>query len=186
MAENVNNSLLDEDLYDEDEDAQKDKFLTFRVGEEDYGIDIRYVTEIIGIQKITEVPDMPGFVKGVINLRGKVIPVMDVRTRFSLESREYDDRTCIMVVNINDLSIGLIVDRVIEVMDIPESHIEPPPRMGIGVKSRYIKGMGKVGEEVKILLDVNKLLFEEELMQITTESEEMIDNSTKKGAYSHV
>ncbi|MGA1823969.1 MAG: chemotaxis protein CheW [bacterium] len=159
--------VLNDDLYDEDdEDSQKDKFLTFHVGNEDYGIDIKYITEIIGIQKITEVPDMPDFVKGVINLRGKVIPVIDVRTRFSLEPRDYDDRTCIMVVNINDVSIGLVVDTVSEVTDIPESHIEPPPKTGRGVKSRYIKGMGKVGEEVKILLDVNKFLFEDELEQI--------------------
>ncbi|MGA1868846.1 MAG: chemotaxis protein CheW [bacterium] len=188
MTDNQNNKLFDEDMYDEDEDedAQKDKFLTFCVGKEDYGIDIRYVTEIIGIQKITEVPDMPDFMKGVINLRGKVIPVMDVRTRFNLQSREYDDRTCIMVVNINDIAIGLVVDTVSEVMDIPESHIEPPPRTGKGVKSSYIKGMGKVGEEVKILLDVNKLLFEEELMQIEKDRDTMIDTTTKKGAYSHV
>ncbi|MGA1825247.1 MAG: chemotaxis protein CheW [bacterium] len=186
MAENVDKGLLDEDLYDDEEDAQKDKFLTFCVGKEDYGIDIRYVTEIIGIQKITQVPDMPEFVKGVINLRGKVIPVMDVRTRFGLEPREYDDRTCIMVVDINDLAIGLVVDTVCEVMDIPESHIEPPPRTGNKVKSRYIKGMGKVGEGVKILLDVNKLLFEDELMQMTTEQAEIIDKPAKKGVYRNV
>ncbi|MGA1867353.1 MAG: chemotaxis protein CheW [bacterium] len=169
MKKNQSNAILTENLYDEDdkEDTQKDKFLTFHVGNEDYGIDIRYVTEIIGIQKITEVPDMPDFVKGVINLRGKVIPVMDVRTRFRIKACEYDERTCIMVVNINDVSIGLVVDTVSEMIDIPESHIEPPPRTGRGVKSRYIKGMGKVGEEVKILLDVNKLLFEDELEQIS-------------------
>ena len=167
MEQAKSKDSLNDDLYDEDdEDSQKDKFLTFHVGNEDYGIDIRYITEIIGIQKITEVPDMPDFVKGVINLRGKVIPVIDVRTRFSLESRAYDDRTCIMVVNINDVSIGLVVDTVSEVTDIPEANIEPPPRTGNGVKSRYIKGMGKVGEEVKILLDVNKFLFENELEQM--------------------
>ena len=167
MANSQNKDQLNDDLYDEEnEDTQKDKFLTFHVGNEDYGIDIRYVTEIIGIQKITEVPDMPDFVKGVINLRGQVIPVMDVRTRFNLESRDYDDRTCIMVVNINDVSIGLVVDTVSEVTDIPEENIQPPPGTGKNTKSRYIKGMGKVGEEVKILLDVNKLLFDDEFEQI--------------------
>jgi len=161
-------NIIDDDLYDEDdEDTQKDKFLTFHLGNEDYGIDIKYVTEIIGIQKITEIPDMPDFIKGVINLRGKVIPVMDVRTRFKIKSCDYDDRTCIMVVNINDTSIGLVVDTVSEVTDIPEANIEEPPRTGKGIKSRYIKGMGKVGEEVKILLDVDKLLFDEELEQIS-------------------
>jgi len=167
MADNQSKAIVDDDLNDEeDEDTQKDKFLTFHVGNEDYGIDIRFVTEIIGIQRITEIPDMPAFIKGVINLRGQVIPIMDVRTRFNLESRDYDDRTCIMVVNINQTSIGLVVDTVSEVIDIPESHIEPPPRAGKGTESRYIKGMGKVEEEVKILLDVNKLLFDDELEQI--------------------
>ena len=164
MTVNQGKTIIEDDLNDEeDEDTQKDKFLTFHVGNEDYGIDIRFVTEIIGIQKITEIPDMPAFIKGVINLRGQVIPVMDVRTRFNLESRDYDDRTCIMVVNVNQTSIGLVVDTVSEVIDIPESQIEPPPRTGKGTESRYIKGMGKVEEEVKILLDVNKLLFDDEL-----------------------
>lgn len=167
MADNQSKAIVEDDLNDEeDEDTQKDKFLTFHVGNEDYGIDIRFVTEIIGIQRITEIPDMPAFVRGVINLRGQVIPVMDVRTRFNLESRDYDDRTCIMVVNINETSIGLVVDTVSEVTDIPEAQIEPPPVTGKGTKSRYIKGMGKVGEEVKILLDVNKLLFDDEIEQI--------------------
>lgn len=158
---------FDDELYDEDdEDTLKDKFLTFRIRGEDYGIEIRYVTEIIGIQKITEVPDVPEFVKGVINLRGKVIPVMDVRIRFKLEEREYDDRTCIIVVNINETTVGFIVDRVSEVTNIPEDQIEPPPQISKGGSSRYIKGMGKVGDEVKILLDVNCLLYDEELEQI--------------------
>ncbi|MFH0926074.1 MAG: chemotaxis protein CheW [bacterium] len=177
--------VVEDDLYDEDnEDTQKDKFLTFQVGNEDYGIEIQYVTEIIGIQKITEVPDMPDFVKGVINLRGKVIPVMDVRTRFKIKSRDYDDRTCIVVVNINETSIGFVVDTVREVVDIPESQIEPPPKTHRGGSgSRYIKGMGKIGDEVKILLDVTKLLFEEELEQIGTRADvkREIDNQNNSG-----
>ena len=156
---------MEDDLYD-DEDTMKDKYLTFHLAGEDYGIEIAFVTEIIGIQKVTEVPDMPGFVKGVINLRGKVIPVMDVRTRFKLPGREYDERTCIVVVNIADNAIGLVVDEVREVADIPEADVEPPPRTSKGASSRFVKGMGKMGDEVKIILNVEQLLYEEELQQV--------------------
>lgn len=159
------NILADENLYDE-EDTQKDKYLTFHLAGEDYGIDIAFVTEIIGIQKITEVPDMPDFVKGVINLRGKVIPVMDVRLRFHLPERDYDERTCIVVVDINETAVGLVVDQVNEVADIPEKDVEPPPRSSDGASSRFLKGMGKVEKEVRILLNVDKLLFDDEMEQL--------------------
>jgi purine-binding chemotaxis protein CheW len=160
MAEHNLQESLDTELYDDN--AMEGKFLTFHLAEEDYGIAIEYVTEIIGIQKITEVPDMPDFVKGVINLRGRVIPVMDVRIRFAMPPRDYDDRTCIIVVNIEDRSIGLVVDKVNEVADIPEDHIEPPPntsRQG----NNYIYGIGKIDDEVKILLDINRLLYQSEI-----------------------
>lgn len=149
------------------EDTQEGKFLTFTLGNEEYGIEIRNVTEIIGIQSITDLPDTPSFVKGVINLRGKVIPLIDVRLRFNFDEKEYDDRTCIIVVNIENMSVGLIVDTVSEVMEIPEGDIEPPPKVNNKAGSRYIKGLGKVGEEVKILLDTHKLLFGDEIEQIT-------------------
>jgi purine-binding chemotaxis protein CheW len=160
-------SMIDkeEDLF-EDEDSQKDKYLTFHLAGEDYGVEIRYVTEIIGIQKITEVPDMPDFIRGVINLRGKVIPVMDVRTRFRLPSREYDERTCIIVVDINESAVGLLVDEVREVADIPEAQVEAPPATGKGSGSGYIQGMGKLDNEVKIILNVNRLLNDGELEQM--------------------
>jgi purine-binding chemotaxis protein CheW len=166
MAEKFKETDLDDDLYDEDEDSQKDKYLTFHLGAEDYGIEIACVTEIIGIQKITEVPDMPDFVKGVINLRGKVIPVMDMRLRFKMEEQEYHDRTCIVVVDIKDTSVGLVVDAVNEVSDIPEADIDPPPSTGKSTSSRYIQGLGKMEEEVKILLKVDQILFEEEMAAI--------------------
>ena len=138
--------VSDDDIYDDDEDTQKDKYLTFHLAGEDYGIEIAYVTEIIGIQKITEVPDMPDFIKGVINLRGQVIPVMDVRARFKLPSRDYDERTCIVVVDINSTAVGLVVDQVSEVVDIPDAQVEPPPKTGKGASSKYLKGMGKMGD----------------------------------------
>ncbi|MDH5543084.1 MAG: chemotaxis protein CheW [Nitrospinota bacterium] len=179
MAKASEDMVLD-DIFDEDEDTQKDMYLTFQIQEEVYGIEIRYVTEIIGLQKITAVPDMPDFIKGMINLRGKVIPVMDVRTRFSLPFREYDNRSCIIVVNMSDNSAGLIVDRVREVVNIPESEIEPAPRMQKQRKSMYVQGMGKVGDEVKILLDVNKLLEEEELELVGSIAEEPNKDKTGK------
>ena len=159
--------MLQSDLFeDTEEDAQRDKYLTFQLGAENFGIEIEHVIEIIVIQEITKVPDMPDFIVGVINLRGKVISVMDIRKRFAMEARDFDDRTCIIVVNIGDISIGLVVDTVSEVIDIPESEIDPPPRTHAGIGSNYIQGMGKVNDQVKILLDIEKILYEPELEQI--------------------
>ena len=161
-------SQLDlEDVNEElDEDALKNRFLTFHLGKESYGLEIRHVTEIIVLQEITKVPDLPEFIIGVVNLRGNVISVMDMRKRFNLESREYDDRTCIIVVNIKDIAIGLLVDTVNEVLNIPEENVDPPPKTHSGIKSSYVMGMGKVDDQVKILLDIEKILQEEELEQI--------------------
>ncbi len=155
------------DETQDDADTQKDKYLTFTLGDEEYGIEICNVIEIIGIQKITDLPDTPLFVKGVINLRGKVIPLIDVRLRFNLEAKDYDDRTCIIVVNIRNMSVGLIVDTVSEVMDISETSVENPPKVSNKAGSRYIQGLGKVGDNVKILLDIHKLLFGDEVEQIS-------------------
>jgi purine-binding chemotaxis protein CheW len=164
MAEQKGRERIEDDFYDDDdEDTQKDKYLTFTVGKEDYGIEISHVTEIIGIQKITDVPDMPPYIKGVINLRGKVIPVIDVRLRFRMPEREYDDRTCTVVVSVNGTPVGLVVDTVKEVVDIPEKQIELPPEVAESSTQRYIKGLGKIGEDVKILLDVEKLVRIEDM-----------------------
>jgi purine-binding chemotaxis protein CheW len=126
--------------------------------------------EIIGMQKVTKVPDTAVYVKGVINLRGQVIPVMDVRLRFGLKERDYDERTCIVVVRIESYSVGLIVDTVSEVVDIPEESISPKPSIGKEKTNAYIQGMGKLENEVKIILDVQKLLFDEELQKLSKES----------------
>ena len=152
-----------ESLTEENEDTLSNMYLTFRLGNEDYGIEIRYVTEIVGMQKITEVPDMPLFVKGVVNLRGQVIPVLDMRLRFNMEPREYDERTCIVVVSINTAQVGLVVDTVNEVRNINDDQISPPPRTAGASSAQYIQGMGKVGEEVIILLEGQRLLFEQEM-----------------------
>ena len=153
-------------VEEDNEDTQQDKYLTFTLGSGEYGIEIRNVTEIIGIQNITDLPDTPSFVKGVINLRGKVIPVIDVRLRFSMDELAYNDRTCIVVVNIKNMSVGLIVDTVSEVIDIPAADVEPPPKINNREGSRYIQGLGKVENDVKILLDTHKLLFGSEVEKI--------------------
>ena len=152
-----------ENYAEMEEDTLKDRYLTFLIEKESYGIEVRYITEIIGIQPIAKIPELPEYVKGIINLRGKIIPVMDVRLRFKKEPREYNDRTCIVVVDISDVSIGLIVDSVSEVLTIPEQDIVDPPSMNRGFNNRYIKKIGKVGNEVKLLLDCGKLLTEDEL-----------------------
>ncbi len=152
-----------ENTLEMEEDTQKDRYLTFILGNECYGIEIKYVTEIIGIQAITEIPELPEYVRGIINLRGKIIPVIDVRVRFKKESKEYNDRTCVIVVDIKELSIGLIVDSVAEVLTIPEQDLVDPPQMNKEANNRYIKKIGKVGNAVKLLLDCEKILTENEL-----------------------
>ena len=154
-----------EEEFEAEEDTLEGKYLTFRLADEEYGIAIRYVTEIIGVQRVTEVPDLPEFMRGVINLRGKVIPLMDMRSRFQLPAREYDERTCFVVVEIEDYTVGLVVDEVNEVATIAADQIEPPPRRA-RQSAGYICGLGKVGEEVKILLDLKALAFTEDLVSL--------------------
>ncbi|MBV7273812.1 purine-binding chemotaxis protein CheW [Clostridium sp. PL3] len=153
-------------LIDNREDTQKGRFLTFTLGSEAYGIEIKYVTEIIGVQEITEVPELPGYIRGIINLRGKIIPVMDVRLRFGKEFKEYNDRTCVIVIDIQDISVGLIVDNVSEVISIQEQDIVAPPDLNKGSGNKYIKGIGKVGSKVKLLLDCKKLLTDDEILSL--------------------
>jgi purine-binding chemotaxis protein CheW len=147
----------------QEDDTQRGKYLTFLLGSDFYGIEIKHVTEIIGIQAITEVPELPEHIKGIINLRGRIIPVMDVRLRFKKLPRPYNDRTCIVVVDIQGMSIGLIVDSVAEVLSIAERDIVQPPEMAMGHSQRYIKGIGKVGIDVKMLLDCDQLLQYDEV-----------------------
>lgn len=152
----------------QEEDTQKGKFLTFMLGNETYGLEIKFVTEIIGIQEITEIPELPEYIRGIINLRGKIIPVMDVRLRFKKPFREYNDRTCIVVVEMENISVGLIVDAVSEVIEIQDKDIVQPPELNKGNGNKCIKGMGKVGSEIKILLDTNKLLNNDEIQNLET------------------
>lgn len=159
------NEILGDNLADGTDDSMKNRYLTFEVGEEIYGIEILYVTEIVGMQKVTEVPDVPDFVKGVINLRGQVIPVIDIRTRFKIASKVYDDRTCAVVVNVDSVVIGLIVDCVDEVLNIADDHISPPPNISESWSCRFIKGMGRTESRVIILLEVGQLLYDTGAME---------------------
>jgi len=138
------------------------KYLTFALGPEEYGLEILKVREIIGYMEITAVPQTPHEVRGVINLRGQVIPVIDLRARFGMETIEVTDESCIIVVVISrgrsDFSTGIVVDHVQEVLDIAGQDIEEAPQFGSSVDTEFILGMGKIGDSVKILLDIDKVL----------------------------
>lgn len=143
------------------------KYLTFTLAGEEYGIGIRKIKEIIGMMPVRSVPRTPVFVKGVINLRGKVIPVMDLRLRFSMPEIDHTDRTCIVVVEMEGpggavITTGIVVDSVSEVLNIKADAIEDTPSLGASVDTRYILGMAKVGESVKILLDIDRVLNTEQ------------------------
>jgi purine-binding chemotaxis protein CheW len=147
--------------------AKAGKYLTFNMGKEVYGIEILKVQEIIGMMMVTRVPKTPGFVRGVINLRGKVIPVIELRLKFGMEIREDTDRTCIVVVQVAGtegvLTMGLLVDEVSEVLNVAQDLIEAPPSFGVGVDTGFILGMGKIGSKVIMLLDADKVLSSDEL-----------------------
>ena len=157
-ADNENTTLMFND-----EDNIEDMYLTFGVASEEYGIGIGYVTEVVGMQRIMEVPDVPGFIKGVINLRGKVIPVMDVRIRFGMGAQDYTERTVIIVLDIDNILIGLVVDYVSEVLEIPASHIDQPTQFGGGDGNSVIRGFGKQGDRVAILLDIQRMVSDQSI-----------------------
>jgi len=148
-------------------DHKGGKYLTFKLADEEYGVEILKVREINGLMDITAVPQMPVYMKGVINLRGKVIPVIDLRLKFGLEEIESTEQTCIIVVDVGK-EIGIIVDTVSEVLDISGENVEPPPDMGASLDTAFILGMGKVGEAVKILLDIDQVLTTDELTNLAS------------------
>lgn len=138
------------------------KYLTFSLAGEEYGIGILKVKEIIGLMTITPIPQTPQHIKGVINLRGKVIPVVDLRLKFGIEAMEYNERTCIIVVEItfnsNKIAMGIVVDSVSEVLNIKAAEIEDTPNFGSRLDTAYILGMAKINQTVKILLDIDKVM----------------------------
>lgn len=142
------------------------KFLTFYLGLEEYGIEILKVQEIIGMMPITRVPRTPHFTRGVINLRGKVIPVTDLRLKFGMEEVEQTAETCIIVVRTSGLEIGVMVDKVSEVLDINEAEVEDVPSFGTEVPTDFLLGIGKVNGRVKLLLNIDRILSNQEILQM--------------------
>jgi purine-binding chemotaxis protein CheW len=167
-ARGVTCIMKDQGVVESYSDPREGKYLTFSLSEEEYGIGILKVREIIGMMKITPVPQTPWYVKGVINLRGRVIPVIDLRLRFGMDAGEYTDRTCIVVVDIGagsgKLHIGTVVDS--EVINIKGSDIEDTPGFGTALSTDYILGMAKAAEGVKILLDIDRVLNRDELLAL--------------------
>lgn len=156
-----------------EKDAQKGKYVTFQSGSEYYGLKIQYVNEIIVFQDITEIPETADYIKGLINLRGKIIPVIDVRLRFGQEPFPYTDRTCIIVISVQSNVVGLIVEKIAEVVEIPDNHILPSPSLGRSEKKqgRFVYAVGKVGDDVKLLLDPDKLLSDEDIAALEQSGE---------------
>lgn len=150
------------------QDVRTEMYMTFKSGNEYFGLKIQYVSEIIQFQAVTAIPETEDYIKGLINLRGKVIPVIDVRLRFKQEPIEYNDRTCIIVINIRSMLVGLIVEKIAEVVDIEDKDILPPPKIGKGDKGhrQYVYGIGKVGDSVKLLLDPDRLLNDADMTRV--------------------
>ncbi|MBO5489445.1 MAG: chemotaxis protein CheW [Eubacterium sp.] len=141
----------------------KQKYITFMSGNEYFGLKIEYVNEIIVLQDITAIPETEDYIKGLINLRGKIIPVIDVRLRFKQPAVEYTDRTCIIVINVSNTVVGLIVEKIAEVVEISEDNLLPSPTLNMNDKNkeRYVYAIGKIGDSVKLLLDPDKLLHDD-------------------------
>ncbi len=154
-----------------EQDSRAGKYLIFHLGNEEFGTEVLKVREIMGLQDITTVPQTPTYVKGVINLRGKVIPVVDLRLKFGFPPEEYSARTCIIVVRTTqgdqDLMIGIVVDGVAEVLSLTGAEIEDTPDFGAGVATPYLKGMAKIKGKVKILLDIDRVLSASEISGMT-------------------
>lgn len=145
-----------------------DKYLTFSTAEQLFGIAIEDIVQIIGIQQITEIPEFPSYAKGIINLRGEIIPIIDMRLRFGKPEIAYDDKTCIIVMNIREKLTGIIVDRVEEVTNIEEDEISPPPSANVNYVNTYLSGIGKRNEKVVLLLNTDKIVGAEQYEAINT------------------
>lgn len=173
----LKNQAEESQVASNERDAQKGKYMTFKSGNEYFGLKIQYVSEIIQFQTITAIPETEDYIKGLINLRGKVIPVIDVRLRFKQEPFEYNDRTCIIVINVKSMLVGLIVEKIAEVVEIKEENILPPPTIGRIEKAhnKYVYGIGKVEDAVKLLLDPDKLLNDEDLSVVEQANDMIIE-----------
>ena len=173
-----------EESVEKEHDTQRWKYVTFKSGNEYFALKIEYVNEIIVFQEITAIPESEDYIKGLINLRGKIIPVIDVRLRFKQEPFEYNDRTCIIVINVKSTVVGLIVEKIAEVVEIREENIIPSPSIGKADKSqnKYVYAIGKVGEDVKLLLDPDKLLNDEDLNILEQASNDAEEDTSSDNA----
>ena len=150
------NLLLDEETVKQD--TMKDMFFIFEIDGEDYGVEVANVKEIIPMQNITKIPKMPAFIEGITNLRGDLIGVLDVRKRFGKAPKEHDEHTCIVVIEFNNYTLGLIVDGVKAAQTIPSEDVSPPPNAKLNSYNQFIRNIGKVGNSVKLLLDLERFL----------------------------
>lgn len=157
----VNSQIADELMATASE--MEGKYLTFWTDKQLYGVPIAHVVQIVGMQEVTEIPEFPDYAKGVINLRGSIIPVVDVRLRLHKPESVYSERTCIIVTNINNTSVGFIVDEVDEVTEISEDMVSPPPKVSTEVTNSYLTGVGKLDKCVVLLFDTAKLISEDAL-----------------------
>ena len=161
--------LLEEVVIDSSEeelpsDVRQGKYMTFRVGKNVYGIELKYVNEIIQMQPIAPIPEVEHYIKGLVNLRGKIIPVIDVADRFGLEKFEYNDRTCIIVIEVKGVEVGLVIENIAEVVSIEENEILPPPNKAHGgLQDKFIHGISQMEDGLKLLLDPVKLLSDDAL-----------------------
>lgn len=160
------NTTLEEEQTEELQDTMADLYIIFFIDGKEYGIEIRYLIEIIAFQPITFIPNLPKYVKGVIDLRGKIIPVIDVRIRFGIPEVEYTDNTCILILNFNNLNVGLIVDGVKEVLKIPNDSIEPSPGFEEANMEKFVDSIGKSGDTLNILINVEKFINEKDVKKI--------------------
>jgi len=155
--------------------SAESKFVTFLIGEETYGVDVLRVEEIIGMTEITHVPNTTSFMKGVINLRGSVVPVVDMRMKFEMEGRDYDTFTVILIVEVKGRSIGMIVDSVSDVVSIPVASIQDTPNFTSSIETNFIMGIGQLNDKLIIMLDVESVLTQDELKRIDSEKIDGLD-----------
>ncbi len=162
--------------------ARGGKFLTFFLASKEYGIEILKVQEIIGVMPITPIPRMKAFTKGVINLRGRIIPIIDLRLKLSMEEAPHTEETCFIVVKVNDLQMGVVVDKVSEVLDITSENVADTPAMGEDVNTDYILGIGKAAGKVKLLLNIDKVLSEKEVLDLKNAQSRTADSCVENAS----
>lgn len=175
MAQLFKNQLEEDEI---EEDTLEDQYLIFSLGERHYGIEIRHITEIVGLQTIAEVPETPSYVVGVMNLRGKIIPLVDARIRLGLEKIPYNDKTCVIIFELEEKIVGLVVDTVKEVLHISKEQMETAPSFQESEKAKFVKYLAKIKEKVKIILDLHTLIQDENVAK-TLQKREGEKNETQ-------